>query len=233
MDAKKTLYLIPNFLSPDSQANELPELALKVAVHLTAFVAESSKNLRAFYKKIGGVHPQNDLEILELNEHTRTIDKNDWVTLFQKHTHIGLISDAGYPCIADPGSTLVEWCHEQGISVIPLPGSSSFFMALAGSGLNGQSFTFHGYFPHDSLERKKWQKNVISSSISTHLIMETPYRNQSLADFIIQHFPANWRMAYCPTLNGTKPVQSKFIFQWKENPPVCLKEPAVFVIGKY
>jgi 16S rRNA (cytidine1402-2'-O)-methyltransferase len=143
------LYLIPNFLANDCQNDFLPEMVKRMTHHLKNFVVESEKEARALIKKLQLATPQNELQIFILNEHTEAKTYHHLLKAIENNQDAGIISDAGLPCVADPGFQLVALAHQKNISVIPLPGSSSIFMALMASGFSGQNFAFTGYLPID------------------------------------------------------------------------------------
>lgn len=230
----KTLYLVPNFLHPLSDKEEIPNSTFEKIVDLENWIGESEKAVRAFYKKVGGTLPQTALNIRILNEHSTSEDLKELYIWLEDKQVCGLISDAGYPAIADPGSNLVRYCHHKGIKVNPLPGSSSFFLALAASGLCGQSFTFHGYLPKDPRHRQSLIKRMIKTSSEVqhaHLLMETPYRNQSLFEFLLKHLPSNWYLGFAMRLGPDPIIQCHPIQAWTLKKVEFPKEPTVFFCG--
>ena len=149
---------------------------------------------------------------------------------------MGLMSDAGAPGIADPGADLVRLAHHRNITIYPLAGPSSIFLALMGSGLNGQQFEFHGYLSRNKHQLKNDLKHLESkckSEGATQIFMETPYRNQALLDIVF----AKLRMDtwFCIAVDLSLPsqfIQTKTIKAWKKSPPPDLqKRPAIFLIG--
>lgn len=209
--AKGRLLLIPNTLDlgsvpegqplPDLQA-VLPLGALQAAARLRHWVAENAKTTRAFLKRVDGVVPlgtplqQQQIEVLPRppkgGGSPAALPAAAWDALLapalQGHD-IGLISEAGLPGVADPGAGLVLAAHRAGIPVLPISGPSSLVLALAGSGLNGQSFAFVGYLPTDTAaraQRVRELEQVSRKQRQTQLVIETPYRNTALAQALVQ-----------------------------------------------
>ena len=149
--------------------------------------------------------------------------------------NIAIMSEAGCPGVADPGAVIVKLAHEKGIQVVPLVGPSSILLALMASGMNGQSFCFHGYLPIDAEERVRKIKLLEKDSITrkqTQLFIETPYRNNQLLKDLVTHCDASTRL--CIACNLTLPdqfISTKKISAWKKDLPDLNKKPAVFLIG--
>ena len=146
------LYLIPAPLGDNEPAEVIPGYVLEIARGLSTFVVEETRTARRYLSRIGLKGHIQELEFHELNEHTSEAETEALLPLFSKGD-VGLISEAGLPAVADPGARLVDLCHRNGIEVVPLVGPSSLMLALMGSGLNGQSFAFHGYLPVKPEER--------------------------------------------------------------------------------
>ncbi|MDD3529651.1 MAG: SAM-dependent methyltransferase, partial [Gallionellaceae bacterium] len=142
-----TLYLIPTPLGDTPLDLVLPEETRRIAARLTHFVVEHAKTARAFLKQVGTEVPLQQLDLAELNEHTRDNVLEALLAPLLAGHDVGLLSEAGCPAVADPGTDLVRLAHRHGIRVRPLVGPSSILLALMASGLVGQRFTFHGYLP--------------------------------------------------------------------------------------
>jgi len=153
---------------------------------------------------------------------------------FLEGKSVGLISEAGCPGIADPGQSLVRWAHQNHVKVVPLIGPSSVFLALMASGMNGQQFTFHGYLPVSSSERKKKLKQLEEESQrnrQTQLFIETPYRNDSLLKDILEVLRPS--TALCIASNITLPgefICTRPVSAWKKNLPDLKKKPSIFLL---
>lgn len=230
-----TLYLIPNILS-DSNDGDFFSLHVKKQVHhLRHFIVENEKAARALIKKLELATPQPELVIRLWNEHSRKEDLPEVAELLQQHD-TGIISEAGLPCVADPGADIVKSAHSKGIPVVPLPGASSIFMALMASGMSGQSFVFHGYLPIDKPMRSKKLKEMemqASRLNQTQLFMEAPYRNNQLLEDVIKNCLPETRL--CIAMNITAPdefIKTQALKQWAAQKPDLHKKPVIFVMGK-
>jgi 16S rRNA (cytidine1402-2'-O)-methyltransferase len=212
----KKLYLLPNLLHEASSWSYTPG-------HLDALIAESEKGGWTFLKKFS--LPQ--VPIYLLNEHTKDVEA--LVKIPQEI--VGLISDAGLPCLADPGAALVAAAHRQNIVVEAVPGPCSITMALQLSGLSGQAFAFHGYFPREEKELMAKIKGLATDL--THLFIETPYRTDKIFQRLLNILKPNDRL--CVALELMSPdekVQTRTISEWKHRPALIGKRRAVFVIQK-
>ena len=149
-----TLYLIPVMLGDDTPAADVLPAAVSRAISLIDnYVVENSKVARKFIKAIDPEKKQSILNLFELNKHTDEKEILSFIQPLLEGKNMGLMSDAGCPGVADPGSVIVAMAHEKGIKVVPLVGPSSILLSLMGSGMNGQSFTFNGYLPIDKTEK--------------------------------------------------------------------------------
>ena len=180
-----TLYLIPVPLGPVAPEACLPTDTLDVARRLEHFVAERAKTARAHLKAMGHPRPLQELNIAELNEHTKAGEIAALLAPLKAGKDVGLMSEAGCPAVADPGAELVKAAHREGITVAPLIGPSSILLALMGSGLGGQRFCFHGYLPAKEPERAqkiRELEKLARRERSTQLFIETPYRSAILLE---------------------------------------------------
>ncbi len=227
------LFLIPTFLSENE--NVLPEEVLEIARSLDEFVVENEKSARRFLKQIGTKIHQNNIIFHLLNEHTSAIEISELLPILKKNKNIGLLSEAGCPAVADPGAALVRMAHENNITVKPLTGPSSILLALMASGLNGQSFAFHGYLPKDSVQRKakiSLLEKDAQKKKQTQIFIETPYRNLPLLNDIINVCSENTLLCIAYDLTSSNEfVKTKTIAAWKKQIPSLDKKPAIFLIG--
>jgi 16S rRNA (cytidine1402-2'-O)-methyltransferase len=230
-----TLYLIPNFLGEGSK-NDIPINHLKQIYTLNTFIVESEKSARSYLKVIEHPLPQSEFTFHLLNEHSQI--KEDLTPYFKnclKGESLGLLSDAGIPCVADPGNRAVAFAHRNKITVKPLSGPSSIYMALMASGFNGQHFAFHGYIPVENPERLKKIRNMEQSFLSTgqtQIFMETPYRNEKLLHQLLGTLKPKTKL--CVAVNISLPneeIISKEIAVWKTEDIDVNKQPAIFLIG--
>jgi 16S rRNA (cytidine1402-2'-O)-methyltransferase len=225
----------------------LPTLTLSIAAGIQHWVCENAKSSRAFLKRVGEIHPLiatlPEQSITELprhvhkkGDHQSGFDGKPLLAAALQGHDMGLISEAGMPAVADPGSSVVRAAHDLGISVVPLVGPVSLLLALAASGLNGQNFAFVGYLPQDTSERAARLKQLESLALKTgqtQLWIETPYRNAAMLGGLLQSLHANTRLAIASGLTlQTANIQSHTVAQWKKD----LKgpdghTPAVYAIG--
>jgi 16S rRNA (cytidine1402-2'-O)-methyltransferase len=230
-----TLYLIPVPLGPTAPQESLPANVLATIHPLTHFVVEQAKTARAFLKAAGTALPLQELQLEELNEHTRDAELDRLLAPLRAGHDVGLLSEAGCPAVADPGANLVALAQKENIRVVPLIGPSSLLLALMASGLNGQRFAFQGYLPAKEAERNKALHELESESRKrqqTQLFIETPYRNRAMFDAILQTCQPGTRLSVATdlTLPGES-VLTRTIQQWKkQTPPEIERRPTVFLL---
>lgn len=242
-----TLYLIPNTLGaePGSQVltGIIPQQVQALSASLGHFIAENAKSTRAYLKILSThqplAHPLQLIQISELNINTPTSALPALLQPLLDGHDAGLISEAGVPAVADPGANLVRLAHQHQIRVRPLVGPSSLLLGLMASGLNGQSFAFHGYLPIDAKERQKRLKELEARSRQeqqTQLFIETPYRNQALLEAFCQVCQGDTLLCVATDLSlSTEQVQTQSVAQWKSRllegkAPDFHKKPTVFLI---
>ncbi len=229
-----SLYLLPTFLG-DRDQRLLSQRSLDVTCRLKYFVAEDAKSARSFLKAIQHPIPLQEIVIAELNEHTLPESVAPLLRPVLDGHDCGIISEAGLPGIADPGAALVRLAQQKGIRVHPIAGSSSLFLALMASGLNGQSFRFHGYLPRDHAARRQrlieLEKEVRRNG-TTQLFIETPYRNDALFDDILRTCDPSLLLCIAVDLETEQElVQTSSLADWKKKKPGLHKRPCVFILG--
>ena len=230
-----TLYLIPVPLGPVSPQDNLHPNILATIRPLTHFVVEQAKSARAFLKAAGTDLPLQELQLDELNEHTKTDALDRLLAPLRAGHNVGLLSEAGCPAVADPGANLVALAQQENIRVVPLVGPSSLLLALMASGLNGQRFAFLGYLPAKEVDRNKALRELETDSRKhkqTQLFIETPYRNRAMFDAILQTCQPASRLCVATdlTLPGES-IQTRTIAQWKkQTPPEIERRPTVFLL---
>jgi 16S rRNA (cytidine1402-2'-O)-methyltransferase len=245
-----SLLLVPNTLDhgndPVAIDLLLPHQVMVQAARLQHWVVEDARSARSFLKRVHAVVPLAvPLQAMSMQEIPRpqkgrsnTIAAAQWQGLLQpaRDGHdIGLLSEAGLPAVADPGAGLVEAAHDEGIPVIAMAGASALLLALAASGLNGQSFAFVGYLPQDASSRLRRMRDLeaLSKQIrQTQMFIETPYRNPALFDALLAGLQPSTRLSVsCGlTLEGGW-TRSRTVEQWRRGPAqVSTQMPAVFAI---
>ena len=228
------LFLIPSFLGEDNAAI-IPDEAKNCVYELNEFIVENAKSARRFLRAIG--YKKNfDTEVTmhELDKHA---DKQDCPTLMQNvltGNNCGLISEAGNPCIADPGGELVAFAHKHNIQVVPHVGPSSILLALISSGFNGQNFTFNGYLPILPFERTKKIKHLENlSATTTQLFMETPFRNQKLLEEVLKTCNDETLLCVaCDLTLSTQYIKTQKLKEWKKTVPDVNKRYCIFLLGR-
>jgi len=227
------LYLIPSPLGENDPAEVIPGPVLESLKGFRTFVVEEVRTARRYLSRAGLKGQIGELEFHELNEHTDQATIEGYLKLFDGGD-VALISEAGLPAVADPGAQLVALAHRHGIEVVPAVGPSSLMLALMASGLNGQSFAFCGYIPAKTDERRSRLRTLekVSGQLKqTQIIIETPYRNDSLfADILAVCAPST---RVCVAVNITMPdayIKTMKVSQWKKEGLVIGKRPCVFLI---
>ena len=230
------LYLIPSPIGDNEPVEVIPGPTLELLKGIHTYVVEEVRTVRRYLSRAGLKGRIEELQFVELNEHTTPAEVEDMISLFKDGNDVGLISEAGLPAVADPGAALVALCHRNGITVIPQVGPSSLMMALMASGLNGQSFAFRGYIPAKTEERKKEIREIekVSGALNqSQIFIETPYRNDSLfADLIASLSPATRLTIATDITLPTQFIKTKTVEQWKKNPVEIGKRPCVFIVLK-
>jgi 16S rRNA (cytidine1402-2'-O)-methyltransferase len=228
------LFLIPTTLGDSTLAAVIPLEVQQRVRGLEYFVAENPKTARAYLKQVGTAKPLQELHIATLNEHTPDEAIAGLAAPLRAGHDVGVMSEAGCPGIADPGAKLVLYAHRHAIRVIPLVGPSSILLALMASGLNGQSFVFHGYLPVADVEREKSLRELEKQSRrlkQTQIFIETPYRNQKLLHNILGACAGATLLCIAAdiTLAG-EDIRTFTIATWKKTPPQLDRRPALFLL---
>ena len=231
-----TLYLIPVMLSETAANEVLPASVLRAVSLIDDYVVENSKVARKFIKAIDPEKKQSTLNLFELNKHTDEKEILSFIQPLLEGKNMGLMSDAGCPGVADPGSVIVALAHQKGIKVVPLVGPSSILVSLMGSGMNGQSFTFNGYLPIDKSEKKSMLRNLEKWSLErnqSQLFIETPYRNNQLMEEMTQILHPNTLLCVaCDLTLPTEIMLTKPISFWKKHKIDLHKRPCIFIVHK-
>jgi 16S rRNA (cytidine1402-2'-O)-methyltransferase len=198
------------------------------------YFAENEKTARRMLRRLVPSIELPTLEIHRLDENTTGEECDHFIDLLRQR-HGAIISEAGMPCIADPGSRLVARAHRAGLRIVPLTGPSSIVLALAASGLNGQRFHFHGYLPRDAAARKvmirKLEQDALRSG-TTQLFIETPYRNKVLLQDVLATCAPHTLLCVAEQLTGPgERVITRSIGEWRTDPAIADDHPAIFLLG--
>lgn len=249
------LFLVPTPLDFGCEVDAglgaaLPAQTLAIAAGITHWITENAKSTRAFLKRVGTQQalaaPLQEQQITELPRQVHKkgdhdagggFDARPLLAAALQGQDIGLVSEAGMPAIADPGSSVVRAAHALGLEVLPLVGPISLLLALAASGLNGQNFAFVGYLPADAsgrAQRIRELEALAQKTGQTQLFIETPYRNAALLQGLLQTLKGTSRLAVCCGLTlPQQRIQSGLVADWKSRAAsLPLELPAVFLIGK-
>ena len=230
------LFLIPAPIAsvPEWRFDETTAAAIRSC---RTIVCERVRTTRRLIKYLFNQDEFDDLHFIEMNKH----DPGDYVKMAMDDLKSGrrtaIFSEAGMPCIADPGHLLVQAAHRVQLRVHPFPGPNSFMMALMASGLNGQTFTFHGYLPRDSEGLKhalqQIEKSVLRTG-SSQIFMETPYRNQKLFETVIKYVRNTLFLNISIDISGTQQrIETAPIKNWNKESTIFIEKlPAVFIIGR-
>lgn len=231
-----TLYLIPTLLGVTKAEQVIPQGTLEIVRNIRFFVVENVRTARRMLSKMNMPCPIDDLTFVELDKHDKS-NNPDLMTYLGEALNgndIGLMSEAGTPCVADPGALIVELAHQAGIKVVPLTGPNAMILALMASGFNGQSFSFHGYLPIKSQERVIALRNLERRSAAnneTQMFIETPFRNNAMIEEIIKTCHNNTMLCVaCNITTAEEEIVSKPISEWKKIKKDWNKKPAVFLI---
>ena len=230
-----TLYMVPVTLGDNNLSYVIPADVMQLVQSLEYFVVENEKSARRFLGSVKTHKPVRELNFQLLNEHSAEKDLPALIAPLLAGHNVGMLSEAGCPCIADPGALLTALAHKKNIRVTPLVGPSSILLGLMASGFNGQQFTFLGYLPSDKAARVNKLKEIEKQSQclnETQIFIETPYRNQHMLEDILASCAANTKLCIAKNVSlETEFVVSKTIAEWKKTElPDLHKQPTVFLL---
>lgn len=231
-----SLFLIPVMLGETSVERVLPTYNKDIIIEIKYFIVENIRSARRFLKKVDSNIIIDDLTFYELNKHTKPEQIESYLDPLSKGFSIGIISEAGCPAVADPGSDIVAIAQKKNYKVVPLVGPSSILLSLMASGFNGQSFAFQGYLPVDSSDRIKKIKQLehfIHHDHQTQIFIETPYRNQKLVEDIIKNCVPSSKL--CIAMNITcenEYIKTLPVKQWSKQLPDMAKQLCIFLLYK-
>lgn len=231
------LFLIPAYLSEESPSEYFAPAIKEYILKTDYFFVENEKTARKVIKFFCPEKRQPDLKLFILDKYSENSDLKEAQNLMKAGQDFGLLSEAGLPCIADPGNIIVKWCHENDIQVVPVNGPSSIILALVSSGFNGQEFTFHGYLPIDKSQKSqkiKFLETQVQKTGYSQIFMETPYRNNQVFEDLLKSLSPNTRLCIAANINHPTDefIKTLSIKDWQKNKPELHKIPAVFVLGK-
>jgi len=235
---KGKLFLIPTTLGDNNPLEVLPLLVQQTIERTDYFIVENEKTARRFIKQICPEKLQSELVLFPLGKRIKELDTQDYLNICETGKDIGLLSEAGVPAIADPGSIIVKMAHEKNIKVKPLVGPSSILLAMMSSGFNGQNFTFNGYLPIDAKEKKnklKQLEKLSKEKQQSQIFIETPYRNDKMLIDLLQTLSPNTDLCIATDITLKEEyIRTLSIKEWKKTAkPNLHKRPTIFIIHKF
>ncbi len=230
------LFLIPAPLGEAEFSTIFPTYNSEAIQDIERFIVEDLRTGRRFIKKLGMKRAIDELEFLPLEDYKKPKEIAKLLDPCLQGKNVGLLSDAGTPCIADPGNVVVAAAQKMKVEVIPLVGPNSIILALMGSGFNGQSFSFNGYLPRDQAGREQqilWHEKLMLKNGQTQIFIETPYRNNHFLKSLLNVCQHDTQI--CVATDVTTEEQSiitKNVKDWKKTTIDIHKKPTIFLIGK-
>ena len=234
---KGQLILFPVPIGAEEINTSLPAQNIELLATCHTFIVEELRTARRFLKKAGYPHAIDDTTFLVLNEHTTHEEIGNYLDAIEKGENVGLLSEAGLPCVADPGAMITRVAQRRGIEVVPLVGPSSLMLALMASGFNGQNFAFNGYLPVDKSRRAAAIRHLeerLHREHQTQMFIEAPYRNNQLLEALSTVLQPNTMICVaCDLTLPTQYIRSLPSAKWKtERSKIDLhKRNTVFLIG--
>lgn len=230
------LYLIPTTIGDNLPLEVLPISVKLIVEKIKIYIVENEKNARRSIKLLCPNKSQKDLIFYTINKYTDSNELPGYLNDCAKGEDIGVMSDAGCPAIADPGSEIVKIAHQKNIRIIPLVGPSSILMAMMSSGLNGQNFAFNGYLPIDKTEKKKRIKLLERTSFEkkqAQIFIETPYRNEKMLADLCQILHPETQLCVASNISTSQEyIKSQIVALWKKSKIELHKKPTIFIIQK-
>ncbi len=230
------LYLIPVELGDTPQERVLPAYNREVILGIRHFIVEEVRSARRFLKRVDRDIDIDSLTFYPMGKHADAALFASYLRPLEAGEAMGVISEAGCPAVADPGADVVAIAQKKGLRVVPLVGPSSMILAVMASGLNGQSFAFHGYLPIDAAERVKRLKQLevrAQQEHQTQLFIETPYRNAKLFETLCSTLRPQTRICVAAGITTDEEwIQTRTVAEWRrQRLPDLSKIPAIFLMG--
>lgn len=233
---KGKLYLIPNTLGNDEISLTIPTGITEIINNTDHYIAENIKTAAKFLKLAGLKKSLKELTFYVLNVNTPQNEISGYLDEAESGKNVGLISEAGLPCIADPGSVIVKMAHEKNIQVVPLTGPSSIMLALMASGFNGQDFAFNGYLPIDKNLRREKLKELekkVKFAGTSQVFIEAPHRNDRLIEEMLSVLSGDTGLCIASELTGKNEfIRVLPVHNWKQKNYKPGKVPVIFILGK-
>lgn len=230
-----TLYMIPVPIAEGDNSHFFPAVNASIVEELELFFVENIRSARRAIRLLCPHKPIDPLTFIEIGKHADENIYHDAIKKMQQGISAGVLSEAGCPGVADPGAQITRLAHQSGIRVVPLIGPSSLLLALMASGLNGQRFAFVGYLPREMSELKQTIKQLehrIHSFGEAQLFIETPYRNQRIAEALLAQCQSSTRLCIAQDITGSQErIVTKSIAAWRKSPFLFEKLPTLFILG--
>ena len=229
------LILIPNLIGDENFQNVLTEKVIQTIKETNFFIVENIRTARRYIKRIVPEKSIDKITFFAYGKHNSFNLQEDFLQNILLGNDIGIVSEAGVPAVADPGSKIVEYAHKFNIKVTPLVGASSILLALMSSGMNGQNFAFNGYLPiekKDQIKKIKYLESICKKTNQTQIFMETPYRNNKLFNTIINVCNGNTKLCIASNITqNNESIITKEIREWKTIKINIDKQPTIFLIS--
>lgn len=232
---KGKLYLVPTPISGIDLNKTLTKNDIEIVSKLKHYIVETPKTARSYLSSIQLEYPIREIEMRIFDEHSTLENLQELLQPVIMGDDMGLMTDAGTPCIADPGEEIVFMCHRLGIEVVPMIGPSSIILTLMASGLDGEQFTFHGYLPRKPNRRQKELEKLaqrVFQGKGSQIFIEAPYRNQVMFDDILKLQPDLKLCIGVQVAGENEEITTMPISKWKEKKVKLEKVPIIYIIGK-
>ncbi|MDR2064270.1 MAG: SAM-dependent methyltransferase [Prevotellaceae bacterium] len=227
------IYIIPTTLG-DSDIDVIPQKTIETIRSIRYFTVEDIRTARRYLSKIKMPVKIDELIFLELNEHTKQDEISELLVPVFQGNDIGIISDAGVPCVADPGATIIDYAHKKNIKIVPLTGPSSILLALMAAGMNGQNFAFAGYLPvkeQQRCRRIQFLEKRSKNENQTQIFIETPYRNLQLFKSFVSICNPSTQLCIAANITlADEFIKTMTIEKWKNSEPDINKKPCIFIL---
>ena len=234
MKLQGALYLLPVGISDAPSGDVFPAINGEIIAGIRHFIVENVRTARRFIKRMVPSISIDELTFYELNRHTDPLEISSFLAPLREGLPMGVMSEAGCPGVADPGAMPVRIAQQEGFRVVPLVGPSSILLSLMASGLNGQSFSFHGYLPVEPAEREKKIRELEAQSRRadiTQIFIETPYRNEKMMESLLKTLRDDTLL--CMATFVTDPENEKIVTmtvgKWKNKKISIDKFPSIFL----
>lgn len=232
------LYLIPVNISEAPTDDVIPRRNLEIMLSIRHFIVENVRTARRFLRRCSREADIAAMTFYELNRHTDPAVVCSYLQPLREGLPVGVMSEAGCPAVADPGSLPVAYAQKEGLKVVPLVGPSSILLALMASGFNGQGFSFHGYLPIDNSERIKAIRRLENDSVRsdmTQIFIETPYRNNRMVSALAETLrPDTLVCVACDiTDRDNQLIITLPAAKWRKHTYDFDKRPAIFLIYRH